>query len=299
MIAKSAPIKPIIRPEDFHHEYVQAGNLKMHTVLEGPSVNAPLVVMLHGFPEFWYGWRHQIKALTAAGFRVAAPDMRGYNLTEKHGPHDPLTIAADIANFVKALGYERAHIVGHDWGAYIAWVYAALHRDRLDKLIICNVPHPYAARKAVQSFYLPQFFKSWYIMFFQLPFLPEWLLSLNNFQVMYTLMKGATSGKISDEELAYYREAWSQRGTLTAMINYYRSLKWIGRRTRKMDLTVHAPARMIWGAPDVALDTKLAMWSVQYCPGLDLKIVPDTGHFVQHEVPELVSDYIVSFLKEG
>jgi pimeloyl-ACP methyl ester carboxylesterase len=271
----------------------------MHTILEGPSVNAPLVVLLHGFPEFWYGWRHQIKALTAAGYRVAAPDMRGYNLTDKQGPYDSVTIAGDIANFVKALGYEKAHIVGHDWGGMIAWIYATLHRDRTDRLVVCNLPHPYAVNKAIRSFYLPQYLKSWYISFFQIPFLPELLLGMNHFQPLVNLMKTADPGKISDEELGYYREAWSQRGAFSAMLGYYRSLPWLGRKIKNQDLTIKVPTRLIWGDPDVALDTKLAMWSVQYCPGLDLKIIPNANHFVQHHAPDLVSDYIVSFLKEA
>jgi epoxide hydrolase 4 len=130
----------IIRPNNFHHDYIRAGNLSMHTILEGEA-NAPLIMLLHGFPEFWYGWRYQIKPLANAGYRVAAPDLRGYNLSEKDRPYNVFTLVQDIVNFIRALGRERAIIVGHDWGGMIGWMFAALRADMTEKLIVCNLPH--------------------------------------------------------------------------------------------------------------------------------------------------------------
>src|SRR5215218_10254050 len=116
--------RAVLRPSDFRSERIQVDDLRMHAAVEGPE-HGPLIVMLHGFPEFWYSWRYQIKALAAAEYRVVAVDQRGYNLTDKHGPHDPFTLAADVAGLIRTLGYERASIVGHDWGGVIGWVLGA------------------------------------------------------------------------------------------------------------------------------------------------------------------------------
>jgi epoxide hydrolase 4 len=285
----------VIRPDDFDHDYVRAGNLSMHTVLEG-NANAPLVVLLHGFPEFWYSWRYQIKPLAEAGYRVVAPDMRGYNLSEKHGPYDVFTIVEDVMNFIRALGREKAIIVGHDWGSMIAWLFAALRSDMTEKLIVCNLPHPKAAQKAFKSFYFPQWLKSWYIGFFQLPLIPEIALRANNYRVMAEGLRTALPDGMTEQELDFYREAWAQKGALSAMLGYYRALPRRSHRVYRTDLTVRVPAQLIWGEPDIALDTKLAQWSSRWCSGLDLRIIPNSNHFVQLYAAEQVTGYMLEFL---
>jgi pimeloyl-ACP methyl ester carboxylesterase len=150
--------------------------------------------MLHGFPEFWYSWRYQIKAIAAAGYRVFAQDQRGYNLTDKHGPYDVFTLAADIAGLIHTLGYEKATIVGHDWGGTIGWVLGARHPDVAEKLIACNAHHPSAVIAAWRSLYLPQILRTWHVLVFQIPELPEQLMSANGYEPLARNLKKDTKG---------------------------------------------------------------------------------------------------------
>ena len=160
--------------------YIHANGIKLHYIEQGKG---ELVVLLHGFPEFWYGWRNQIPVL-AKQYRVVAPDMRGYNLSDKPenvSDYKIETLAKDIAELIKALGEERAIVVGHDWGAAVAWAVAALHPEVVKKLAILNVPHPNEMKRAFEGFNLAQWMKSWYIFFFQLPFIPELFVGTERF----------------------------------------------------------------------------------------------------------------------
>jgi len=283
-------------PEAFHHQFIQAGNLRMHTVVEG-SLGQPLVVMLHGFPEFWYSWRYQIKSLAEAGYRVAAPDMRGYNLTDKTPPYDLFTVASDIVNLIHALGEEQAVVVGHDWGGMIAWAVAMMHPEAVARLIVCNLPHPLAVRRAQIRLYLPQLRKSWYIAFFQLPALPERYCARNQYQVLRQAL-GRELPEFGEAEAAIYREAWSQPGALPAMLGYYRALPRSFPLLLRRGKEVVAPTTLIWGDPDFALDTRLAEWSKAHVNGLKLSVISPSSHFVQLRHPEEVSRLMLEFLAE-
>src|SRR3954451_16988189 len=154
---------------------VTVNGVRLHYVETGEG---PLVVLLHGFPEFWWTWRHQIPALAAAGFRVVALDMRGYAESGKPPRWQDYRmeiLAADVARLIAALGEERAHVVGHDWGAAVAWMVATLHPERVERLAILNVPHPARMERALRT--SPrQLLHSWYMFFFQIPWLPERLM---------------------------------------------------------------------------------------------------------------------------
>ncbi|MFD1730552.1 alpha/beta fold hydrolase [Deinococcus malanensis] len=157
------------------HE-IRVNGVRLHYVEAGPAAG-PLVVLLHGFPEYWRAWEHQIGPLARAGFRVVAPDMRGYNLSEK--PQDieayrVQTLQEDIAKLIRALGAGRAHVVGHDWGGIVAWQLAIRQPEAVDRLVILNAPHPGAARRGMK--HPEQLKRSWYVYLFQLPVLPELLL---------------------------------------------------------------------------------------------------------------------------
>jgi pimeloyl-ACP methyl ester carboxylesterase len=137
--AAGSPPRTVLRPSDFRPESLQVSDLQMHAVVEGPE-DGPLIVMLHGFPEFWYSWRYQIKAFSAAGYRTVAVDQRGYNLTDKRGPYDVFTLAGDVVGLVRTLDHERAVIMGNDWGGVVAWVLGARHRSIVERSIVLNAP---------------------------------------------------------------------------------------------------------------------------------------------------------------
>ena len=193
--------------------------VNLHVVMAGPQ-DGPLVILLHGFPEFWYGWRQQMPALAAAGYTVWAPDQRGYNRSDKPagvGAYAIDTLAQDVAGLIEASGREQVYLVGHDWGAAVAWWVAGKYPERVKKLAILNVPHPAVMRRAVLED-AEQRKRSWYIFFFQLPWLPEQSLSQENFTNLIRSLKGSgRRGTFTDDDLAAYRQAWSQPGALTAM----------------------------------------------------------------------------------
>jgi epoxide hydrolase 4 len=289
-------IAPPLRPEAFHHEFIQVGSLRMHAVVEG-TPGQPLVVMLHGFPEFWYSWRYQIGPLSGAGYRVAAPDMRGYNLTDKTPPYDLFTVASDIVNLIHALGEQQAVVVGHDWGGMIAWAVAMTHPEVVARLIVCNLPHPLAVRRAQRHLYLPQLWKSRYIAFFQLPGMPERYCARNGYHILRQALRQGLP-EFSEAEAAIYREAWSQPGALSAMLGYYRALPRSFPLLLRRGHEVVAPTTLIWGDPDFALDTRLAEWSREYVKGLKLSVISPSSHFVQLRHPEEVSRLMLEFLAE-
>jgi pimeloyl-ACP methyl ester carboxylesterase len=252
--------------------YAELGTVRLHYVEQGEG---PLVVLLHGFPEFWYGWRHQLAPLAAAGFRVVAPDLRGYNLSSKprgRGAYRLDLLARDVAELIEERGAASALVAGHDWGGAVAWATAMYHPERVARLAILNAPHPRRFRQAVQR--PRQALRSWYFGLFQLPWLPEYL--------------GPKVFPQRDDPR--YREAWAQPGAMTAMLNYYRA---ITPRTRIE--TVDAPTRVIWGRHDPFLELSVAEPSRADVPNLERVVVLDTSHWVQHEAPEEGSRLLAEF----
>ena len=268
----------------------------MHAVVEGPE-DGPLVVMLHGFPEFWYSWRYQIKAFAAAGYRTVAVDQRGYNLTDKRGPYDVFTLAGDVVRLVRALGHERAIIMGNDWGGVVAWVLGALHPGLVEKAIVLNAPHPSAGLLALKSMYLPQLLKSWYVLAFQIPVVPEVLLSTNDFELFARILKQQTKGAIGDEEISHFKQAWSQPGALSAGVEWYRASLRTWMRGRLKDLTVRTPSLLIWGDRDAYLTARTAEWTRHYVTDLKVAYIHGASHWVQQDSPEIVNRYALNFLR--
>ncbi len=269
--------------------------LKMHAAVAGPP-DGPLVILLHGFPEFWYSWRHQIGALAQAGYRVVAPDQRGYNLTDKTPPYDIATLAGDVLNLVRACGRERCFLAGHDWGAAVAWAIAARHPERVERLAILNVPHPAVMTRALGGRNIRQIRRSWYIFFFQLPRLPEWSLSRRDFARLRWLM-GASSrkGTFSDEDLQRYREAWARPGALAASIGWYRALgrAMLAGRRRPVAGRVRVPTVILWGERDAALGVELAEESLAFLESGDLIRYPKATHWLHEELPEEIARRLV------
>ncbi len=280
-------------------QYHQINQVRMHYKTAGPEDGEP-VLLLHGFPEFWYGWRSQIPALADAGFRVVAPDQRGYNLTEKPKgirQYDIDLLARDMIGLMDHLGFERAHVAGHDWGAAVAWWMAMHHPERVKQLAILNVPHPYVMLQNVLH-NRAQRRKSWYIFFFQLPWLPELALSRRGHGTgVRVLKRSSLPGSFTGEDLARYRAAWSNPHTWSGMINWYRAIR--HRVMRGIPPTkVQAPTLIIWGKKDLALEAEMAEQSLEYCHQAQLKFIPEATHWVQHDAADQVNSWLVEFFRQ-
>lgn len=279
------------------HRHIETNGIRLHVVEAGAKSGIP-VVLLHGFPEFWYGWRKQIPALAEAGCRVIVPDQRGYNLSDKpqgiKNYHIDKLID-DVLGLIDALDYERVNLVGHDWGAIISWIFAFKHPERLHKLGILNAPHPLVMRRFLQRDF-EQIRRSLYTYFFQLPWIPEVGMRADNWRGAVRALRG--SGKIhtfTNEDIVTYKEAWSQPGAITTMLNWYRAAPryffWLPKEMR-----IKVPTLMIWGAQDFALTHRMARPSMDHVDEGNLILFPDATHWVQHEWAEEVNHYLIDFL---
>lgn len=279
--------------------HIQTNNIQLHVTQAGPE-DGKLVILLHGFPEFWWGWRKQIDVLAEAGYLVWVPDQRGYNLSDKPGGLDAYTmdeLSADIVGLMDAAGADKAIVVGHDWGAAVAWWLGMKHGDRVEKLAILNVPHPMVMRRKLRSSFA-QLRKSWYMFFFQLPWLPEATIRAGNWRAGVKTVQGtALPGAFSDEDMEHYREAWSQPKAITGMINYYRAL--MQRDSEWLDDTrLHMPTLIIWGKQDAFLNVEMAHESLDLCDMARIEVIEDATHWVQHERAERVNELLLAFFAE-
>ncbi|MBI2962679.1 MAG: alpha/beta hydrolase [Deltaproteobacteria bacterium] len=286
--------------ESWKHEFIDANGIRFHYVAAGEG---SLVVLLHGFPQFWYAWRHQIPAL-AARFRVVAPDLRGYGDTDKPprvSDYRTGILAADVAALVRALGYEKAHLVGHDWGGAVAWTTALEQPQVVDRLAVLNCPHPLAFAKALRS-NPRQLGRSWYVFFFQLPVLPELVFQLAPQRAVERMFRGMAVRKetFDDEDLRQFRQALEKPGALTAAINYYRATLRNFSAMRELERhpkPIAAPTLLIWAEQDVALGKELTYGMEPLFSGpFRLRYVPDCSHWVNEEQPELVNRLLIDFL---
>ncbi|MGH2909763.1 MAG: alpha/beta fold hydrolase [Solirubrobacteraceae bacterium] len=275
-----------------HHGYADLSQVRLHYVQAGEG---PLVVLLHGFPDFWYGWRHQIPALARAGFRVVAPDLRGYHLSSRPEGVQAYALrrlAADVAELIAERGEARADVAGHDWGAMVAWGVAALHPDSVRRLAILNVPHPRRMYHGLRTW--RQLRRSWYTVVFQLPRLPERRLAAGGFRdLRRTIELAAPPGALEPGDVERYVEAWRRPGVLTAMLNYYRAARRaLGGRLPP----ITAPTLVIWGERDRYLGAELAEPHRRDVPGLrDVVRLPDSSHWVMRDEPERISELLAEF----
>ncbi len=287
------------------HHYADLPGVRLHYVAAGAG---PLVVLLHGFPEAWFAWQHQIPALAAAGYRVVAPDMRGYNLSGKPAAVRAYTtdlLADDVAALIRAVGEREpdgsvapAAVVGHDWGAAVAWLFAVRHPELLARLAILNVPHPARMMQGLRT--LRQLRKSWYIFFFQLPWLPEASFRARDFAVLWGTLRRdpVRPGAFSDEDIARYVAAAAQPGALTGSMNYYRALIRHPQAAGPVQC-IEAPVLVIWGERDRYLGPELAEPSPRWVSNCRVERLPDASHWVQADAPERVNALLLGFLAEG
>jgi pimeloyl-ACP methyl ester carboxylesterase len=285
----------MLTTETWQHRDIITNGIRMHYVIQGTG---PLLVLLHGFPEFWYSWRHQILFLAEQGYTVVAPDLRGYNDTDKpRTGYKVATLLRDIVGLIKGLGEEKAIIVGHDWGGVLAWQFAQDYPQMTERLIVMNAPHPAAFARELRT--IKQLRKSWYVFAFQIPWLPEFLLGRRHAELIGRMLYGSAVHKTAfpPDVLAQYRDAMSKPGALNASLNYYRAV--FRRPASALNGTrtiIHTPTLLIWGDQDVALDSNLTRGLEQWVPNLQIRHLPDSGHWVQQEKPAEVNMFLQEFL---
>lgn len=258
-----------------------------------------LALCLHGFPELHYSWRFQIPMLVEQGYRVWAPNMRGYG-----GSSKPATVrdyaldnlCADVAALIDASGAEEVTLIAHDWGAIVAWAFAIQKIRPLKQLVIMNVPHPMVGRREIRHW--RQLRRSWYIFFFQIPWLPEFLISRGNGKAIkgaFTNM-ACDQSNFPDEALEVFAQAAMQYGSLTAMLNYYRALLRYRDTVDIEDKILETPTLMIWGEEDNALNIKCTEGTEEWVPNFELHRLAGVSHWVQQEAPEEVNAILRDWL---
>ena len=286
-------------PDTFTHYTLHVNGIRMHYVRAGAGER--LVLLLHGFPEFWYSWRYQIPALSER-FTVVAPDLRGYNETDKPGwGYEIDVLASDVVGLIRELGYSRAIVAGHDWGGLIAWAAAIIYSHWIERLIVLNAPHP--ARFAEEIRRNPrQILRSWYILFFQLPLLPEALIRANDYTAIAQGLRSTAVRRdcFSDADIRAFKAAIARPGALTAALNYYRAAarQGLGWVPSGADLTVRVPTLIIWGEQDVALEKTLTYGTERFVPDLRVRYLPHCSHWVQQECPDEVNQAMLEFLAD-
>ena len=296
-VVSQAPHLPAWGADDqsgLREGHAEVGDVRLHYVEIGEG---PLIVLLHGFPEFWFGWRLQLKPLAEAGFRVVAPDTRGYNLTSRPGgvaAYGAERLAEDICGLIRERGAESAMLVGHDWGGTIAWTIAMKHPEVVERLAILDAAHP---RRLEEGLKHPrQLLRSWYFFFFALPALPERVLRAGRFRFLRDFLRDARPA-YTPEELDRYVEAWSKPGALTAMLNYYRySVRQPPKKAKAAIRPISAPTLVIWGQRDRYLGPHLAEPHHDDVPNLDrVERLPDASHWVHHDESERVTQLLIDF----
>jgi epoxide hydrolase 4 len=271
----------------------------LHVVLAGPASGKPLI-FLHGFPEFWFAWRRQIDHFVSSGYRVIIPDQRGYNLSDKPAGIAEYSIdllAADVVGVLDRVAGSKAFVVGHDWGAAVAWYLAARYPERVNRVAMLSVPHP---RVFIKNLIInpAQLRRSWYMFVFQLPWLSEFIVRRRDWALLVRVLRDTSpSGVFSDSDLEQYKESWAKKDALTAMLNWYRAAL---LRPSKLALDpeasrVKVPVLLIWGKNDRFAGEAMARESLHYCDDGQLKMFETATHWVQHEEPAQVNNLLSQF----
>jgi pimeloyl-ACP methyl ester carboxylesterase len=280
------------------HGYMQLEQVRLHYVEAGPD-DGPLIVCLHGFPEFWYSWRHQLAFFAARGFRVVAPDLRGYNRSDKPSGvanYRIEALVADIVQFLDGLEADAPALVGHDWGGLVAWWTATWHGDRLGRLAVMNCPHPGHGIDMMAS--PTQMRKFWYWLFFNLPWLPERRMAARNYGPVRAVFRTEPirKGAFTPDDIARYVDA--MRGATTgAAINYYRA--YVRRNPfelRRKLRPIEIPTQVIWGAQDRHLAIEFAEPPAKWVWDLRFDLVEDASHWVQVDRHDRVNELLLEFL---
>jgi len=287
---------------DLRHAFVQANSLRFHvTSCEPAGGGERLALFLHGFPECAYSWREQLPLLARLGWRAWAPDLRGYGESDRPPHVEDYAIERlldDVSGLIRASGARETLLVGHDWGGVIAWFFAMRRPEEIARLCVMNLPHPACMERAFRRG--RQLLRSWYVLFFQLPWLPEKLLSAGDYRAIRQAFVGMAIDKsrFPDEVLQVYRDNAARPGALTAMINYYRAMvRGGGRRQTALGFPrIEVPTLMIWGEQDAALGIETTYGTEQHVADLTLRYLPGVSHWVQQEAPEKVNAMLEAWL---
>jgi len=277
-------------------KYYDVNGIQLH-VAEAGDPAGKVVLFLHGFPEFWYGWHHQLAFFAQQGYRAVAPDQRGYNLSSKPRGVKAYTLAhltADMAALIKQLTDQKIILVGHDWGGAVAWTMAREYPELIEKMIILNMPHLQVFTEHLRK-NPKQLLKSWYADFFQIPLLPEIFSSAFYYWLLEkSMVQSALKSTFSVADIAHYKVAWRQKRALTAMINWYRAYKYNSAASAE---PIVVPTLLIWGKKDQFLNSAMAQPSIDKCRDGRLVFLPHATHWLHHEKPEEVNKLIFDFIR--
>lgn len=281
------------------HHYLQINGIRFHIARAGQGKK--LLLLLHGFPEFWWSWRHQIAAF-ADRYTVVAPDLRGYNETQKPAwGYELDVLVQDVIEIIRALGFERAYVAGHDWGGMLAWSLAIARPQWVERLIALNMPHPARFAEELRRNPLQQR-RSWYIGLFQIPGLAEAALRARHGEAFRRMFRATPADRavFDDETIRQYQQAIARPGALTAALNYYRALVMVGPRGlfRGTGMRVAAPTLLIWGAQDIAFAPEVIQGAERFVPDLRVHTIPNASHWVQQVAPAEVNAAMARFLAE-
>ncbi|MCK8059907.1 MULTISPECIES: alpha/beta fold hydrolase [unclassified Fusibacter] len=276
------------------YEYIETNGITLHVALSGPEDGEP-VFLLHGYPDASFGWRDQIIALSEEGYRVIAPDQRGFNLSDKPKGLDnytPENHANDILGLADHFGYDTFNIVGHDSGVVVCWNIVDKHEDRVDKMVTINTPHPKVLFE-FQEANEEQRKKSQYAYFFRTPYIPEIALKFND----YALMSKSMEDSFTEEEINEYKRAWSQKGANTAMLNWYRNL-FTQPETEVPNRVVDVPLLVIWGKQDPHMMWQQAEPSSKMSTKGSVAYIEEATHWVMRDTPDELNKLLLDFLKD-
>ena len=285
----------VVIQTQLQEEYIQTNGITLHVMKAGDPKN-PMILMLHGFPEFWYGWKEQIDFFVTAGYYLVIPDQRGYNLSDKPRgvkKYKIDIIADDIIGLLVHEKHDNATLISHDWGGQVAWYLATMFPDKFRRFIILNSPHPRVFRNFINHD-PEQRKRSNYMFKMQWPFLPEIRMKMKNYALMKKgMVKFSNPGTFSDEDMEKYVESWRQKRALTGSINWYRAVRHFSMERKDVEV----PTLIIWGSKDAFLKKELAQASAEKCTNAKVEYIDEATHWILHEVPQIVNPMMLDFIK--
>jgi pimeloyl-ACP methyl ester carboxylesterase len=287
---------------NWNAEIIRVAANGIHFEVAAMGTGDRLALCLHGFPEHAYSWRHQMPMLAKLGYRVWAPNLRGYGNTDSPqevSAYKTRTLVKDVAALIQAANVKETVLLAHDWGGALAWSLAMEQPQLIDRLIVLNLPHPACFARELRK--PTQLMKSWYIFFFQLPWLPEFMLGRRRGRATSGIIRGSSCNpaRFPDEALEVYRANAARPGGLTAMINWYRAMLRGGGLRRfgagKIPI-IQIPTLFLWGDADSALSFSTTEGTEKYVANLTFRIFPGVSHWIQQEAPEAVNEMIEAWL---